>query len=229
MKDEARLTLHNQEIERRVLSNLMTYMDLFQSWQEYLSEDIFYFPKHRIIYNAIKELYDKGEIPELQAVVMHLQANPVSGMPEVYEIADIYASAVSSVTFSQDIGILIDLSKRRRYWNLGQRLIAVGTDLTVNIDDIDSAIDKEREANMQKQGDVYDMRAINASLTARVESNYKEENKTMLPTGFPSLDEKGGLQLSDLDLVGGDTSMGKSTFATNVTVNVAKSGVPSMI
>ena len=56
-----------------------------------------------------------------------------------------------------------------------------------------------------------------------------QENKTMLATGFPSLDEKGGLQLSDLDLIGGATSMGKSTFATNVTVNVARSGVPSMI
>ncbi len=229
MKDEARLTLHNEEMERRVLSNLMTYMDLFQSWQEYLSEDVFYYPKHRIIYNAIKELYDNGEIPELQAVVMHLQANPVSGMPEMYEIVDISSSACTSATFSQDIGILLDLSKRRRYWNLGQRLIAVGTDLTVNIDDIDSAIDKEREANIQKQGDVYDMRSINASLTARVESNYREENKTMLATGFPSLDEKGGFQLSDLNLIGGDTSMGKSTFATNVAVNVAKSGVPSMI
>lgn len=229
MKDEARLTLHNVEIERRVLSNLMIYRDLFQSWQEYLSDDIFYYPKHRIIFNAIKELHDSGEIPELQAVALHLQANPVSGMPELYELADIYGSAVTSATFSQDIAILLDLSKRRRYWNLGQRLIAVGTDLTVNIEDIDSAIDKEREANMQKHGDVYDMRAINASLTARVESNYKEENKTMLATGFPSLDEKGGFQLSDLNLIGGDTSMGKSTFATNVSVNVAKSGVPSMI
>lgn len=229
MKDEARLTLHNEEIERLVLSNLMNYSDLFQSWQEYLSEDIFYFPKHRILFNAIKELHDSGEIPELQSVGMYLQANPVNGMPELYEIADIYACSVTSAMFSQDIGILLDLSKRRRYWNLGQRLIAVGTDLTVNIDDIDSAIDKEREANIQKQGDVYDMRSINASLTARVESNYREENKTMLATGFPSLDEKGGFQLSDLNLIGGDTSMGKSTFATNVTVNVAKSGVPSMI
>ena len=108
---------NRRQIERYVLSVLMTYSDdfndLFHKYQKSLSENIFYYPKHRIIFNAIKELYNKGEIPELQSVVKHLQANPVSGMPDSIEVCDISKEAITYANFPRHIEML-------RAWSISQ-------------------------------------------------------------------------------------------------------------
>ncbi len=229
MSEVMKIALHSDELEREVLSNLMSYEGLFGQNQEVLSEDLFYTPKHRALYKAIKDVADGGDFPDVLNVGMRLMQHPDSLAPEAWEVAEIASLSVTSVNFDRNVEMLIDMAKRRRYWLLGNKLISAGTDFTVDIGEVDKDIDKIREQNLLVSSDVYDMASINKALTERVKSNFNGENKTMLKTGFTSLDERGGFQLSDLNLIGGATSMGKSTFATNIAVNVAKSGVPSMI
>lgn len=47
---------------------------------------------------------------------------------------------------------------------------------------------------------------------------------TGTPTGFPKIDNKGGLQPSDLVIVAGSTSQGKTSFATSVILTAIKAG-----
>ena len=74
----------------------------------------------------------------------------------------------------------------------------------------------------------HDIKSANASLLKIVNRNSGITPKAV-PSGFPSFDQKGGLLISDLILVGGDTSMGKSTFAINLAVRAAESTIPSMV
>lgn len=226
--NDATSVLFNVEIERNVLSNILSYKDIFSSWHEYLTKELFYYPKHIILFNAAKAVYDSGKIPDALTVGTYLSENNEKGAPDTCEVLEIASSTPTSASFEQHLSILVNLAKRRRYWKLGCRLQAVGTDMSVNIEDIDKEIDAEREKNMRRSRSVYDMKAVNAAMTDRVKQNYNDI-QTMLPTGFPYIDDKGGFQYGDLNLIGGATSMGKSTFATNIAVNVASCGIPSMV
>lgn len=228
MTDQVKLALHNKELEYRVLSCLMTYPGLMSESSDVLSENSFYFTQCKILYHAICEVYNGGNVPDLLSVSMYLKRNPVEGAPEMYEIAEISDAAHTRSTFEQDLATLSELAKRRDYWLLGQKLMAVGTDPTLELTDIESEMDKVRERNLLASHDVYSMQQANDMLKIRVSMNQRNDKSTMLITGFPSLDERGGFQLSDLNLIGGATSMGKSTFTTNLLVNVARSGTPTM-
>jgi len=228
MTDKAQLTLHDDGLERQILSNLMSYSDLMAQYQDVLSEEMFYHPKHQILFRAIKAIADGGDFPDVLNVGMYFMKNPQPISIEAWEIADISSCAVTSVNFGHNVEILWDMAKRRRYYILGNRLISAGTDFTVDIDVIDVEIDKIREQNLIASKDVFDMHSINEALTTRVQQNCKDDKATMIPTGFSLIDEKGGFQLTDFNVIGGSTSMGKTTLAVNMLVNVAKAGIPSM-
>lgn len=229
MTDEVRLALHNKELEYKVLSCLMTYPGLMQEYTAVLTGRMFYYTQCEIVFHAIRAIYEEGNVPDLLSVSMYLEKNPVDGAPEVYEIAEMASAAETSATFDQNVVMLVELAKRREYWLLGQRLMAVGTDFTIDLAGIEKELDNVRERNMLAPQDVYTMQQANETLRTRVYANAKGDRSTMLATGFPSLDERGGFQLSDLNLIGGATSMGKSTFASNIAVNVAESGIPTMV
>ena len=228
MIEEQKIALHSDELERSVLSNLLTYAALLERWQEVLNEDLFYNPKNKALFKAVKSVYDEGDTPDMQAVCIYLMKNPDSIAPEAWEVAEIAGSEASSVSFEQNIETLADLAKRRRYWLLGHRLMSAGTDYTVNIDEVDKEIDGIREENLSASHDVYDMKAVNQVLTERIASNLKDERATMIPTGFSQIDEKGGFQLTDFDVIGAATSQGKTTLAINILYNAAKQGVTGM-
>lgn len=225
---EQKLTLHNDEVERSVLSNLMNYPYLMGQWQEVLNDELFYHPKYRTLYRTIKAIYDEGDVADLLTVGMYLMKHPDSTAPEMYELTEISGCAMSSVGFEQNVEVLADLTKRRKYWMLGQRLIAAGTDYSVNIDEVDGEIDKIREQNLSASHDVYDMKAVNQALTERIGNNLKDERATMIPTGFSYIDENGGFQLTDFDVIGAATSQGKTTLAINIMLYAAKLGVTGM-
>jgi replicative DNA helicase len=52
--------------------------------------------------------------------------------------------------------------------------------------------------------------------------------KESIHTGFKMIDDRGGFETGDLVVIGGATSIGKTTLAINILVNSAKTGIPSM-
>lgn len=74
----------------------------------------------------------------------------------------------------------------------------------------------------------HDIKSANASLMKTV-NRRKGIDPISIPSGFPSFDRKGGLRISDLILVGSDTSIGKTTFAFNLAARAAESNFPSMV
>lgn len=221
--------LYSEELEEQVLSNLLNYSELIGQYGEVLSEEMFHNPKHKALYRAIRSVYDEGETPDLPTVGMYLMRNPDSLAPEAWELAKISSTAASSVNFPQNTDTLLDLAKRRKYWALGHRLISAGTDITTEISEIDKEIDTVREENLSASKDVYDMRAVNEALSLRIQQNCNDERANMIPTGFELIDEKGGFQLTDLNVIAGATSQGKSTLAVNMLVNAARKGVAGMM
>lgn len=124
--------------------------------------------------------------------------------------------------------MLADMAKRRRCYVLGHKLINAGTDPTVDVSEVDKEIEVYREESCKSAVDFYDMRAINEALTERVGQNTVDEKANMVVTGFSDIDGNGCFQFTDLVVIGGATSMGKTTIAINMLVNGARAGIPSM-
>lgn len=223
-----KLALSDKDLEYHVLSNLMNYANLYTEYRELLSEDLFSYTTSRILFNAIKEVMNEGDVPDLMTVSMYLNQHPVQDAPEPYTIATIYSFATSSANFEKEVYVLADMAKRRKLFVLGHKMIKAGTDITFDIDEIDKDIEAFREESCKSAVDFYDMAAINGALTERVEQNIIDDKANMVTTGFSYIDDKGCLQKTDLVVIGGATSMGKTTLAINMLVNGAKAGLPSM-
>lgn len=223
-----KLPLNDKDLEYQVLSNLMNYPNLYPEYRELLNIDLFSYPETRGIFKAVKEVSELGDLPDMLTVSMYLQQHPEKDAPAPYTIATIYSFAVTSVNFEKEVYILADMAKRRRCWVLGHKMINAGTDFTVDISEIDKEIEVYRDDNCKSAVDFYDMRAINGALSERVEQNTLDEKANLVTTGFSYIDERGSFQYTDLIVLGGATSMGKTTMAVNMLVNGAKAGIPSM-
>ena len=225
---DAKIALSNTDLEYQILSNLMNYPNLFTEYRDMLSEKLFSNARCRSVFNAIKEVRDTGDVPDLLTVSMYVMQHPSEDAPDAAELATIYGFAATSVNFHKEVCILIDMAKRRQLFVLGHKLIKAGTDITFDIEDIDSEIEAYREESFQPATDFYDMKAINGALTERVKQNTVDEKANMVSTGFSYIDDKGCVQFTDFVVIGGATSMGKTTLALNMLVNGAKAGIPSM-
>lgn len=229
MIERAQLILHNNEIEWQVLSVMMSYSESYFKSADLISEELFENPTNKVLYKVIKAIYDRGDIADMSSVWMELERQHLQDAPDVATLAEISSHAVTSATFGQNIDMLAEMAKRRRYYILGHKLMACGSDATLDLSDLDKEIDAIREQNLRASKDVLNMQEANNALTEGVKANLKDDVQTGIPTGYKFIDDKGGLQYSDFIVIAGDTSQGKTTLAIDIMVNAAVCGVPSMM
>ena len=224
----------NLEAEQALLGAILVNNSAYHRVSEFLLPEHFAKGVHGRIFAAIAKLIERGQI-----------ANPVT-LKNLFDqdgaLADIggaqylveLVKSVVTIINAEDYGRTIyDLHLRRQ-------LIVIGED-TVN----DAYIhDLERDAQAQIESvekKLFDLatsgqyeggfRAFNQALTEAIvmaEAAFKRSGRTTgVSTGFADLDELlGGLHPSDLVILAGRPSMGKTALATNIAFNAAKSYRP---
>ncbi|MEZ5829735.1 MAG: replicative DNA helicase [Dongiaceae bacterium] len=221
---------HNYEAEQALLGALLANNEVYNRVSEFLRPDHFADALHGRIYEAIGKLVLRGQI-----------ANPVT-LKNLFDqdgaLAEIggaqylvqLAQAVVTVINAEDYGRAIhDLFLRRQ-------LIGVGEDIvneSYTYDPDISAIDQIERSEMrlfnlaeggQVDGGPRKFDAVLKSALDMAEVAYKRDSHvTGVTTGLRDLDRKlGGLQPSDLVILAGRPSMGKTALATNIGFNAAE-------
>ncbi|MBA4096087.1 MAG: replicative DNA helicase [Rhodospirillum sp.] len=221
---------HNYEAEQALLGALLANNEVYNRVSEFLRSDHFADALHGRIYEAIGKLVLRGQI-----------ANPVT-LKNLFDqdgaLAEIggaqylvqLAQAVVTVINAEDYGRAIhDLFLRRQ-------LIGVGEDIvneSYTYDPDISAIDQIERSEMrlfnlaeggQVDGGPKKFDAVLKSALDMAEAAYKRDGHvTGVTTGLRDLDRRlGGLQKSDLVILAGRPSMGKTALATNIGFNAAK-------
>lgn len=92
-----------QDLEYRILSNIMNFPNLYTEHREHLNVDLFCGQTCKVTFNAIKNIYDAGKKPDLLNVAMYLMQNPVDNAPDANNLAMINSYAVTSVNFEEDL------------------------------------------------------------------------------------------------------------------------------
>lgn len=210
---------NEKEIERAVLGSLLT-CNCYHEVQDILTADCFYQDKYKTIFKAIKSLIDRGEEASLLNVPLMVKNDNI----EPYEIAEIAGYTIVTKV-RQYAEILQDLYQRRQLWYIAQDL----SSKAVSDEAIPDIMERLQTSLSGVQGELTNttidlndgMHIIHNLVSANMNGTTNEKGTL---TGFRYLDNKGGLHPSDLVIVAGESSHGKTSFATSMALNAVLNG-----
>ncbi|MBN1365962.1 MAG: replicative DNA helicase [Syntrophaceae bacterium] len=230
-----KLPPQNIEAEQSVLGSILLENRAINRVMEILSDVDFYSEAHRKIYKIIRELSEKNEPVDLITLSNALKSknmlDSVGGTTYLASLVDNVPSAANVANYSK---IVKDKAILRG-------LITSATEIIDNCfeteSDVDSLLDSaehsifEISENKVHQ-DFSQIRDIVKDSFKSIESLYATKQPlTGVPTGFEKIDDlTAGLQRSELIIIAGRPSMGKTAFALNIALHAAmESQIPAAI
>ena len=219
--------LSDIECEKQVIGSLLT-VDKYRESSEFLSGECFTCKNYREIYKAIGSITDQGDRPDPISVYAYIQQHPRDGVEvAITDLMDIQMAVATTATLDQNCRRLADLNQRRKMYVIGCRLEKAGTDEVEATDTIRDECVKDLQAlDEAPQATIKPISAAIRELDAIVQGNINGDHPRGIPTGFQYLDEKGGLQPTDLWIIAAEFSQGKTSLALDFCVNAASYGYP---
>lgn len=203
------------ECENRVLGALLTYPQLCNSVRSSLAEDCFYNDKNKAVYKACVSVADQGRPVDLVTVMGELRQEGCTVGRDY--LIDLLAYDVCGPVQVETYALrLRDLASRRKLWEIGQSLLRCGIDETEDITTTQQQVLEGIECTLASNDGVCTLVEAYKSLTAIMSRNASGGGLSGTATGFKKFDAKGGLQKSDLVIIAGETSQGKSSFALTI-------------
>ena len=219
---------NNIEAEQSVIGSVLLNNEIFDEVSLIISNKNFYDPVHKKIFEALEKLIYGG-----------LLANPITlknyfekekddlNVPEyLVKITKFSTSSRQAIEYSK---LIFDLYVKRELIKISEEVIDLA-----KLNDLNTDGKKIIEDYEKSLFDLAEKGSFNSSLikfdeamrqTIEMASNaYKnEEGIVGVPTGLRDLDDRlGGLHKSDLIIIAGRPSMGKTALATNIAFNAAK-------
>jgi replicative DNA helicase len=220
----------NIEAEQALLGALFIDNKVYERISEFLLPSHFIMPVHGRIYEAILKLIERGQLANpvtLKGYFAHDEMIKNAGGTDY--LSDLAESAISTINAPDYARMIYDLSLRRE-------LIRVGEELVQDLfkPNLEQAAEEYIRTTEQKLYDLATGRNLetgfqnfSVALTSAIksaEAAYKRDGKLVgIATGLVDLDRfMGGMHPSDLIILAGRPSMGKTALATNIAFNAAK-------
>ena len=225
-----KLLPHDLEVEEAVVGSLLIDSDSFARIAHVIKPDDFYREKNQICFSACVALFQRGEAIDQVTVARELsrteRLDTVGGMAYLSHLVSITPTSAHSEHYA---GLVARTSTMRRLIDAASRISTFGYDDT---DDVESTLRQAEDVLFSVRSgygnrDFIPLREIYDEYleerAAIVEPS--DQNTGPIMTGFNDLDELlGGLQRSDMIILGARPSLGKSTLAMNVALNAAMNG-----
>ena len=221
-----RVPPQNVEAEQSVLGAMMIEREAISKVSEIIRPEDFYREAHRLIYNAMMELFNKNEAVDLVTVVEILRRDDklevVGGISYVSALANSVPTAANVMYHAR---IVEEKALLRQLITTATHVAGMGyeanEDVTVIMDKAEKMI--LEVANRKAGQEFASIKNIIFDVFDRVSELYSSKGGiTGLSTGFKDLDKlTSGLQPSDLILIAARPSMGKTAFVLNIAQNVA--------
>ncbi len=222
---------HSIEAEQSVLGGLMLDNDAWFNVAEVISEQDFYRSQHRLIFESMTDLANDNNPMDAVTVSERLQSRGVldkaGGLAYLGELAEGTPGASNVVAYAR---IVSEHSTLRQLIGAANRIAesAFAPEGRPSQELLDMA---EQEVFRIAEGRLHDggpekVPVLLTRAVERIEKLFTSRNPiTGLPTGFDDLDKKtAGLQSSDLIVVAGRPSMGKTAFAMNMVEHAVMDG-----
>jgi replicative DNA helicase len=216
---------YSLEAEVSVLGSMLLSSDAISEVAELVKPEDFYRGAHRTMFEAMRDLYDKGEPVDSVTLADELQhrgkLEDVGGALAITDISAQVPTPANAVYYAR---IVNDRALKRRLIEAGSTLTRLGFDVErTGPDAVDEAEALVFElANNQRTGDFVPMRDLLLEAFDLIEKLHESDSAiTGLETGFTDFDElTSGLQPGQLVVLAARPAMGKSTLVTNILSHV---------
>jgi replicative DNA helicase len=217
------------EAEQAVLGGVFLKPDSFFTLADMLREEDFYFPAHRVLFSAFRELFQKGVPIDFLTVSEHLKSQ--SRMEETGGAAylvDLTRGVISAANAEFYAGIVLEKAMLRNLISSCADIIGQCYDPGREVKELLNDSEQAIFAISQRSsiGTYQDAGVLTRRLFDELESrNQRGDAITGVSTGYPRLDQlTTGLQPSDLIILAARPSMGKTAFALNIAMRAAVRG-----
>ncbi len=221
-----RVPPQNIEAEQAVLGAMLIEKEAIARVTELLKGGDFYREAHRLIFEAMLDLYNRNEAVDMITVIELLKREDnlekVGGIAYVTSLAN---SVPTAANVHYHAKIVEEKALLRQLIQTSTKIAALGYEGSEEVSQIVDQAEKMilEVSNRRIGGDFTPIKSIVLDAFGKIEQLYESRGGiTGLATGFKDLDRlTSGLQKSDLILVAARPSMGKTAFTLNIASNVA--------
>tara|TARA_B100001057_G_scaffold430643_1_gene457505 strand:- start:7239 stop:8663 length:1425 start_codon:yes stop_codon:yes gene_type:complete len=220
----------NIEAEQHLLGSVLVNNDIIDEIANIINSEKFYDPIHIKIYEVVENLNSKGMVANPITLKNYFEKN--QGLDDVGGVEYL----VKLTRFSSSVKQAIDYAKIVHENFVKRELVQIShhiKDDTLNpeedkssdliIEDAEKLLFDLAERGTFSQSFMKFNLALDQSITMAEQAMKNDQGIVGVPTGLTDLDEKlGGLHKSDLVIIAGRPSMGKTALATNIAYHAAK-------
>jgi len=234
-KTVTRIPPNNIDSERALLGSIMLRPEAIHEIMDIIRADAFYSEKHRIIFQAMAELFQKNEPIDLLTISARLteknQLEQISGTNYLTELVNLVPSSANAEHYAE---IVQKKFVMRKLIEASEHISLLGYEEAEDLSTLlDLAEKKIYEVTQGKTSNKFiELKDVLGEAWERLDKLHKSKDELRgVPTGFRDLDAKlSGLQKSDLIILAARPSMGKTSLALDIARQAAiKHNIPVAI
>jgi len=220
----------NIEAEQALLGSILVNNDIIDEISNIITGKDFYDPLHSKIYSLIENLHNKGMIANPITLKNSFEKDEnlseIGGTEYLVKLTRFSSSTKQSIDYAK---IIHEKFVRRELVQISEKLSEDSVDETVEktgetiIQDTEKLLFDLAERGTFSQSFLKFNQALDQTIEMATNAMKSDQGIVGVPTGLDDLDERlGGLHKSDLVIIAGRPSMGKTALATNIAYYAAK-------
>ncbi len=225
--DIDKLPPQNIEAEEAILGGILLDPEAINRVVEVLTAEAFYVNTHQTIFEAAQGLHSLGQPTDLISVTAWLRdrdlLEKVGGQGKLAQLVE---RTVSAVNIDQYAALVMDKYFRRQLIQAGQEITGLGYQGATPLETVLDQAEQKIFSITQKrpQQDLVPLFETLIHTFQELEAQIETQAQPGFLSGFYDLDAMtGGFQTSDLIIIAGRPSMGKTAFSLNIARNLANS------
>ncbi len=220
-----RIPPQNIEAEQAVLGAMLIEREAISKVTELLRPEDFYREAHRLIYNAMLELFNKNDAVDMVTIIEFLRkADKLEVAGGIAYITSLANSVPTAANVLYHAKIVEEKALLRQLINAATNIASLGYEGSEEVASILDTAEKTilSVSSRRLGGEFTPIKSIIFDAFNKIEQLYASKGSiTGLSTGFKDLDKlTSGLQPSDLILIAARPSMGKTAFVLNIAQHI---------
>ncbi len=221
---------HSVEAEQQLLGAILTNNDVFDGVAAIIGPEHFYDPVHARIFDVAANRIAKNALASPVTLKTFLEDD--EGLKELggpAYLARLAGAAISAFAAKDYAQMIYDLSVRRDLITVGQTIAEKAARVNVESEPREQIVEAEQELyrlaekGTSESGFQSFLKAVTTAVNTANAAYQRDGGLSGVSTGLIDMDKKlGGLHKSDLIILAGRPSMGKTSLATNIAYNIAK-------